>query len=169
MAVVSSAVYGATLIIMYGSSTLYHALRNKPAKKLFQKFDHASIYFLIAGSYTPITLVTLDGALGYTMACAIWATALFGVYMKFAYPDRFEKLSLFLYIAMGWTIVFAVVPLREHISDGGFYLLVAGGLSYTLGIFFYINDKKPFYHTIWHIFVLAGSIFHFFMTLLYIL
>ncbi len=154
---------------MYGSSTLYHALTNKAAKKIFQKLDHASIYFLIAGSYTPITLVTLNGTLGYIMAGAIWSTALFGTYMKFAYPDRFEKLSLFLYLAMGWTIVLAVEPLREHIKDGGFYLLVAGGLSYTLGVFYYINDNKPFYHAIWHIFVLAGSIFHFFMTLLYII
>ena len=169
MAVVSSAIFGTTLILMYGSSTLYHAVTHKKIKELFQTFDHASIYFLIAGSYTPITLVSLGGTWGYSIATSIWATAIFGIYMKFRYPNRFEKLSLLLYLIMGWSIVVAIEPLRESMENGGFYLLVAGGLSYTLGVFFYINDHKNFYHAIWHLFVLSGSIFHFFMTLLYII
>ncbi|MDA3908521.1 MAG: hemolysin III family protein [Sulfurimonas sp.] len=169
MAIVSSAIFGTTLILMYGSSTLYHAITHKQAKELFQKFDHASIYFLIAGSYTPITLISLQGVWGYSIASAVWATALFGIYMKFMYPNRFEKLSLFLYLIMGWSIIVAVVPLRESMESGGIYLLVAGGLSYTLGVFFYINDHKNYYHAIWHLFVLGGSIFHFFMTLFYII
>lgn len=169
IAVISSAIFGTTLILMYGSSTLYHAITHEEAKELFQKFDHASIYFLIAGSYTPITLVSLEGPWGYSIASVIWVTAFFGVYMKFAYSNRFEKLSLFLYLIMGWSIVVAIEPLRESMEVGGIYLLVAGGLSYTFGVFFYINDHKNFYHAIWHLFVLGGSIFHFFMTLFYII
>lgn len=169
MAIISSAIFGTTLIFMYGSSTLYHAITHQEVKELFQKFDHASIYFLIAGSYTPITLVSLGGVWGYSIASAIWATAFFGIYMKFMYPNRFEKLSLFLYLIMGWSIIVAMGPLRESMENGGIYLLIAGGLSYTLGVFFYINDHKNFYHAIWHLFVLAGSIFHYFMTLLYII
>ncbi|WP_324170424.1 PAQR family membrane homeostasis protein TrhA [Sulfurimonas sp.] len=169
MAITSSAIFGTTLILMYGSSTLYHAITHKHTKELFQKFDHASIYFLIAGSYTPITLVSLAGVWGYSIASAVWATAIFGIYMKFTYPNRFEKLSLFLYLIMGWSIVVAIEPLSESMEKGGIYLLIAGGLSYTFGVFFYINDHKKFYHAIWHLFVLGGSIFHFFMTLFYII
>ncbi|WP_415398526.1 PAQR family membrane homeostasis protein TrhA [Sulfurimonas sp. CS5] len=169
VAITSSAIFGTTLILMYGSSTLYHAVTHVKAKELFQKFDHASIYFLIAGSYTPITLVSLSGVWGYSLATAVWTTALFGIYMKFVYPNRFEKLSLFLYLIMGWSIVIAIKPLGEVMESGGIYLLIAGGLSYTLGVFFYVNDHKNFYHAIWHLFVLGGSIFHFFMTLFYII
>jgi len=169
LVIVSSAIYGTTLIIMYGSSTLYHAITHERIKKLFQQFDHASIYFLIAGSYTPITLVALEGVWGYSIATAIWTTAIFGIYMKFAYPNRFEKLSLFLYLIMGWSITIAISPLSQNMESGGFYLLVAGGLSYTLGVFFYINDHKTYYHAVWHLFVLGGSVFHFFMTLFYII
>ncbi len=170
MAVISSAIYGTTLIIMYGSSTIYHALTHQKLKELFQTFDHAAIYFLIAGTYTPMTLVMLgDSAYGYPIALAEWLVALFGIYMKFAYPGRFEKLSLILYLVMGWLIVIAIVPLRESIADGGLYLLIAGGLAYTLGVYFYVQDHKPYYHAVWHLFVLAGSLFHYFMTLLYII
>jgi hemolysin III len=154
---------------MYGSSTLYHAITQEKAKKIFQIFDHLSIYLLIAGSYTPITLVSLQGVLGYSIATTIWATAFFGIYMKVAYPNRFETLSLILYIIMGWSIVVAYEPLSQVMQSGGIYLLVAGGLSYTLGVFFYINDDKNFYHAIWHMFVLGGSVCHFFMTLFYII
>ena len=170
IAVISSAIYGTTLIIMYGSSTIYHALTHQKLKELFQTFDHAAIYFLIAGTYTPMTLVMLgDSAYGYPIALAEWLVAFFGIYMKFAYPGRFEKLSLTLYLVMGWLIVIAILPLREAIADGGFYLLVAGGLAYTLGVYFYVQDHKPYYHAVWHLFVLAGSLFHYFMTLLYII
>lgn len=167
--IISSAIYGTTLIMMYGSSTLYHAITHRPIKGLFQKFDHSSIYFLIAGSYTPITLISLEGVWGYSLATAVWSTAAFGIYMKFAYPNRFETLSLVLYVLMGWSIVVAISPLKDSLETGGFYLLIAGGLSYTLGVYYYINDHKPFYHAVWHLFVLAGSIFHFFLTLLYII
>jgi len=169
LTVTSSAIFGATLIIMYGSSTLYHAITHVKAKRLFQQFDHASIYFLIAGSYTPISLITLGGMLGWTIFAINWTTAIFGIYLKFAYQDRFEKLSLILYLIMGWLIVVAAKPLIAAMENGGLWLLVAGGLSYTFGIIFYIKDSKLYYHAIWHLFVLAGSIFHFFMVLIYII
>jgi len=170
MAIVSSAIYGTTLVIMYGSSTIYHALTHEKLKKRFQTFDHSSIYLLIAGTYTPMTLVVLqDSPYGYSIAAAEWITAIFGIYMKFKYPKRFETLSLILYVLMGWLIVIAMEPLRAAIPDNGFYLLVAGGLAYTLGVYFYVKDHKPYYHAVWHLFVLAGSIFHYFMTLFYII
>lgn len=169
MAVFSSAIFGSSLIMMYGSSTLYHAITHKHIKGIFQRLDHLSIYLLIAGSYTPVTLISLQGVWGYSIATTIWLAAIFGIFMKVAYPNKFEKLSLVLYLVMGWSIVVAVEPLSLAMDTGGLYLLVAGGLSYTLGVFFYINDHKNYYHAIWHLFVLGGSIFHFFMILLYVI
>ena len=169
LAIISSAIYGTTLVVMYGSSTLYHAITHKKIKELFQTFDHASIYLLIAGSYTPITLLSLGSDLGNYILTFVWSLATFGIYMKFKYPNRFEVLSLSLFIIMGWSIVIAISPLREGLVDEGFYLLVTGGLFYTLGVYFYINDAKPYFHAVWHLFVLAGSISHYFMTLLYII
>ncbi len=169
LAIVSAAIFSTTLIIMYGSSTLYHAISHYQIKKLFQQFDHASIYFLIAGTYTPVTLLTLGGAWGWSIFAVNWTIAIFGIYLKFAYPGRFEKLSLILYILMGWMIVIATQPLIENMDFGGLLLLVSGGLFYTFGIIFYIKDHQPFFHTIWHFFVLGGSISHYFMVLLYVI
>ena len=169
IAVVSSAIYGATLIILYGSSTLYHSVTQPKIKELLQTFDHASIYLLIAGTYTPISLVTLGGTLGWSIFGINWLAAVVGIYLKFAYRGRFEKFSLFLYLLMGWLIIVAVKPLLEAIPTNGFYLLVAGGLFYTFGVYFFIKDSRPYYHVIWHLFVMAGSIFHYLMTLLYII
>lgn len=154
---------------MYGSSTLYHSITHKNIKELFQTFDHASIYVLIAGSYTPITLVILQDSFGYWIFSGVWLTAIFGVFMKFKYPNRFETLSLILYLLMGWSVMFDIGVAKEALSEVGFYLLVAGGLSYTLGVYYYIHDSKPYYHAYWHLFVLAGSVFHYFMTLFYII
>ncbi len=167
--IVASCIYGSTLIILYGSSTLYHAITNHRAKKLLQTFDHASIYFLIAGSYTPITLVTLGGDWGWSIFGVNWGIAIVGIALKFLYPGRFEKLSLSLYMIMGWMIVVAAVPIIHEMATGGLCLLLAGGLFYSLGIIFYLKDTKPFYHTVWHLFVLAGSICHYFMILVYII
>lgn len=169
LAIVSSAIFGTTLIIMYGSSTLYHAITHTQVKLVFQQFDHASIYFLIAGSYTPITLITLGGIWGWSIFGVIWGSAIIGIFLKFAYPGRFEKLSLALYLIMGWMIVIALNPLMDAMQSGGLWLLLAGGLSYTGGVVFYIWDKLPYNHAIWHLFVLGGSIFHYFMTLFYII
>jgi hemolysin III len=169
LVITSSAIFGATLIIMYGSSTLYHAITHTRIKKLFQQFDHASIYFLIAGTYTPVTLVSLGGTLGWSIFYIVWTTAIFGIFLKFVYPNRFEMLSLVLYLVLGWIIVVAAKPIFESIDSGGLWLMLAGGLSYTFGIIFYVWDNLPFNHTIWHLFVLGGSIFHYFMVLLYVI
>ncbi|MCJ7766271.1 MAG: hemolysin III family protein [Thiovulaceae bacterium] len=169
IAVVSSAIFGATLIILYGSSTLYHAITHHEIKQRFQQFDHASIYLLIAGSYTPITLVSLGGAWGWSIFALVWSIAVIGITITFVYPGRSEKLSLFLYITMGWIIVIAIKPLLENMESGGLWLLLAGGFSYSVGVLFYVWEKLPFNHAIWHLFVLGGSILHFFMVLLYII
>lgn len=169
VAVVSSAIFGVTLIILYGSSTLYHAITHHDIKQRFQQFDHASIYVLIAGSYTPVSLVSLGGVWGWTIFFVVWSVAVIGIVLKFAYPGRFEKLSLLLYVTMGWLIVIATKPLLASMESGGLWLLLAGGLSYTVGILFYLWERLPFNHAIWHLFVLGGSILHFFMVLLYII
>ncbi len=166
--ILSAAIFGTTLIIMYGSSTLYHAITHQPIKRLFQKFDHASIYFLIAGTYTPVAIVGMGDSWGWGILIFEWTLALIGISLKFLYPGRFETLSLVFYLLMGWIIVIAMDSLTAHVADGGIWLLVAGGLSYTFGVIFYIKDHKPYYHAIWHLFVLGGSIFHYFMILLYI-
>ena len=169
MGVVASAIYGSALIVTYGSSTLYHAVTNQKLKKIFQIFDHASIYFLIAGSYTPITLVTLRGGWGWSIFGINWGIAIIGIALKFLYPRRFEKLSLYLYVIMGWLIVVAYHPLLHNMPTGGLWLLLIGGLFYSFGVIFYVQDDKPYFHTIWHLFVLTGSIAHYFMTLFYII
>ena len=167
--VVASAIYGSALVITYGSSTLYHAVTNQRLKKIFQIFDHASIYFLIAGSYTPITLVTLKGGWGWSIFGINWGIATIGIALKALYPGRFEKLSLYLYVFMGWLIVVAFHPLLHIMPTGGLWLLLIGGLFYSFGVIFYLQDDKPYFHTIWHLFVLAGSIAHYFMALFYII
>jgi len=166
--ITAAAIYGASLIVMYGSSTLYHALTHTKAKQLFQKFDHSAIYFLIAGTYTPVTLIAMGDNWGWGIFAFEWALALIGISLKFLYPGRFETLSLIFYVVMGWIIVIAMDSLSANVADGGIWLLVAGGLSYTFGVIFYIKDHKPYYHAIWHLFVLGGSIFHYFMILLYV-
>ncbi len=169
IAIVSSAIYGATLIILYGSSTLYHAITHQDIKKVFQKFDHASIYILIAGTYTPVTLVTLGGVWGWSIFSVVWSISIIGIYLKFAYPNRFEKLSLVLYVFLGWLIVIATKPMMENMESGGLWLLLAGGLSYSFGVIFYVKDHLPYYHAIWHLFVLGGSILQYFMVLFYVI
>lgn len=169
ISVLASILFGTTLIILYGSSTLYHAITHHDIKKRFQQFDHASIYILIAGSYTHVTLISLGNVLGYTLFGVVWGTSLIGIYLKFAYPGRFEKLSLILYLLLGWMIVIAVKPLMEVMAPGGLWLLLAGGLLYTVGVIFYVWDNLPFNHTIWHLFVMGGSICHFLMVVLYVI
>ncbi len=169
ISVIASVLFGTTLIILYGSSTLYHAITHHELKKRFQQFDHASIYILIAGSYTHVTLVSLGNTLGYSIFAVVWGVSLIGIYLKFAYPGRFEKLSLVLYLLLGWLIVIAIKPLFEVMAPGGLWLLLIGGLFYTFGVIFYVWDSLPFNHAIWHLFVMAGSISHFLMVLLYVI
>jgi len=167
--VTSSAIFGATLIILYGASTLYHAVTNVRAKKFLQQLDHASIYVLIAGTYTPITLITLEGAWGWSIFGVVWSVAFVGIFLKMVYPRRFERLSLVLYVVMGWMILIAIQPMLENMASGGLWLLLAGGLAYTFGVIFYVWDSLPFNHAIWHLFVLAGSVLHYFMILFYVI
>lgn len=169
LSVLASILFGITLIILYGSSTLYHAITHHDIKKRFQQFDHASIYILIAGSYTHVTLISLGNTLGYTLFGVVWSVSFIGIYLKFAYPGRFEKLSLILYLLLGWMIVIAVKPLMGVMAPGGLWLLLAGGLLYTFGVVFYVWDKFPFNHAIWHLFVMGGSICHFLMVVLYVI
>jgi len=167
-AITAVAIYGATLVIMYGSSTLYHAITHQDVKRLFQKFDHSAIYFLIAGTYTPVMLVTVGGAEGWSIFGIEWGIALVGIALKFIYPGRFEAFSLFAYVLMGWLIVTVFDTFKANIDPTGFWLMVAGGIAYTSGIIFYIKDKITYFHAIWHIFVMAGSILQFFAVLLYV-
>ena len=169
LSITSVAIYGSALIILYGSSTLYHAITHTKVKKIFQQFDHASIYVLIAGTYTPITLLTLEGAWGWSIFAVVWFSALLGIILKIFYPGRFERFSLILYLLMGWMIVIAMQPLMQSMESGGLWLLLAGGLSYTFGVIFYVWDSLPFNHAIWHLFVLGGSIAHYLMVLLYVI
>jgi len=169
LSITAVAIYGAALIIMYGSSTLYHAITHLEVKRLFQKFDHSAIYILIAGTYTPVMLLSVGGVEGWVLFGIEWGIALIGIVLKFLYPGRFELLSLVAYVVMGWMIVAVFETFRSHIDPTGFWLLVAGGVSYTAGVIFYIKDKVSYFHVIWHLFVLAGSVFHFFAILLYVL
>ncbi|MFV0237785.1 MAG: PAQR family membrane homeostasis protein TrhA [Flavobacteriales bacterium] len=168
--VVSSVVFGATLILMYTCSTLYHIFQSERLKLFFRKLDHIAIYFLIAGSYTPFTLITLqDTAWGWCIFFIIWALALLGVVYKLTPLNRYKKFSLVLYLGMGWLIILVAKPMIESLDSKGLWLLVLGGLTYTLGVVFYVWEKLPFNHAIWHVFVLGGSIFHFFAIFWYVI
>lgn len=167
--VVSFAIYGSTLILLYTASTLYHAFRSERLKRLFKIFDHAAIYLLIAGTYTPLTLVNLRGGWGWTLFGVIWGLAVFGVISKALTGAGFEKLSIGLYLLMGWLILVAAVPLVSALSFGGWVWLILGGLGYSFGVIFYVWKKLPFNHAIWHLFVLAASICHFFAIFFHVL
>jgi hemolysin III len=158
-------IYGSTLIILYISSTLYHGIPIKKAKKQLRKFDHASIFLLIAGTYTPVALIALRGKIGWTMFIVIWSIALLGIIFKVLYINKLKTLSVVMYILMGWIIIFAIKPLVNALSLKSLLFLIVGGLFYTVGILFYALQSKGFKysHSIWHLFVLAGSVFHFVM------
>jgi len=166
--VVAASIYGASLVVLFGSSTLYHALSHQRAKQICQRLDHAAIYFLIAGSYTPIMLVTIGGAWGWTLFSVEWGIALIGVTLKFVYPGRFELLSLIAYVVMGWLILIVFGMFKAGIDPVGFWLMLSGGFAYTSGVFFYVKDRIAYFHTIWHLFVMAGAILQFFAILLYV-
>lgn len=167
--VVSACIYGSTLIIMYLFSTLYHAIQNEKAKKVLRVFDHSSIFLLIAGTYTPYTLVTLrHSKWGIILFCTIWSAALIGILLNSINMRKFRVVSHFLYVAMGWAVIFAIKPLIESLVLPGLVLLVAGGIVYTAGIIFYSMKKFKFMHSIWHLFVLGGSILHFLSIVIYV-
>jgi len=167
--VVSLTIYGSTLVILYISSTLYHSFQSPMAKRVFRYLDHSSIYLLIAGTYTPFTLVNLRGGWGWTLFGLIWGFAVLGLIMTISGFGRSRVLASLIYIGMGWLVVIAIKPLISAIPPGGLAWLVAGGLFYTFGVIFYIWKTLPFNHAIWHLFVLAGSVFHFLAILFYVL
>ncbi len=167
--VVSVSIYGFTLVLLYTFSTLYHSLRGR-AKIVFRKLDHQSIYLLIAGSYTPFCLVTLRGPWGWSLFGVVWGLAVIGVLQELWPIGKGRILSVVLYIVMGWVALVAVVPLLGVLSAAGFAWVAAGGMFYTLGIVFYALDERlPWAHGVWHLFVLAGSAAHYFAILHYVL
>jgi hemolysin III len=166
--IVSVSVYGATLCLLYLVSTLYHAIPAPPARRVFRVLDHASIYLLIAGTYTPFTLVLLRGSWGWTLFGLVWAIAALGVVFKAFAVGRFNILSACLYVGMGWIIVIAIKPLLLVLPLSGFLWMMAGGLFYTGGVVFFAKDRVPYFHMIWHLFVLAGSVCHFVAILRYV-
>ncbi len=166
--IVSFSVYGATLLVLYSFSSLYHGVRGA-SKKVFQKFDHSAIYLLIAGSYTPFTLVTLRGAWGWSLFGVIWGLALFGIIQDTLFTRGRRVLSVVIYLLMGWLALVAIRPLARALPEAALAGLVAGGVLYTTGVLFYALDKKiSFGHEIFHLFVLAGSACHYFTILLYV-
>ncbi|MEL7622524.1 MAG: hemolysin III family protein [Clostridiales bacterium] len=167
--IVSVSIYGATLILLFLMSTLYHALVPEKAKRVFRVFDHSSIFLLIAGSYIPYTLVTLRGPLGWTIFGLVWALAIVGVVLNCISIERFEKFSLAAYLGMGWCIVIAIVPLIRLLPAGGLAFLVTGGLAYTFGVYFYRKDTVKYMHSVWHLFVLAGALLHYFAVQFYVI
>lgn len=165
-AVVSSCIFGASLIILYTVSTLYHSITNKRAKKFFRIMDHNTIFFLIAGTYTPITLAILRGALGWTLFGIVWGAAIIGIVLNSIDLERFAKPSIVCYIAMGWVIIIAFKPLIAAVNTTSLVFLIVGGVFYTVGVIFYAIKKVKYFHSVWHIFTVAGSIFHYFSILL---
>lgn len=166
--VVASGVFGLTLVLLYSASTIYHAMTKLRWKRIFQRVDHLCIYLLIAGTYTPIALLGLRGTWGWILFGLSWAFVIAGFVFKFSPLRRSEKLSLLLYALMGWMAIVAIKPLIESVAPGALLLILAGGLCYTFGIYFYAKEKRPYYHAIWHLFVLGGSAFHFFGVFLYL-
>ncbi|WP_025691352.1 PAQR family membrane homeostasis protein TrhA [Paenibacillus zanthoxyli] len=167
--VVSFSIYGTTMLLLYLNSTIVHSLKEGKLKDLFEFFDHSSIYLFIAGTYTPFLLVAIRGTLGWSLFGVIWGIAFFGVLFKAFFTKKFLFMSTIFYIAMGWLIVIAWAPLTAAVAEGGMALLMAGGILYTLGTIFYVWRAFPYHHAVWHVFVLLGSVTHFFAVLLYLL
>ncbi len=160
--VVSFSIYGSSLVILYLASTLYHSFQNPRLKRIFRILDHAAIYVLIAGTYTPFTLVSLRGPLGWTLFGVVWGMALVGIAFKTVFIGRYEVVATAAYVLMGWLCVIAFKDMLVKVPPGGLTFLFAGGIVYTIGVIFFAWEKLPYNHAIWHLFVLGGSICHFF-------
>lgn len=166
--VVGSCIFGSSLVLLYAASTLYHSLRESRAKQVFQVLDRSAIYLLIAGTYTPFMLVSLRGAWGWTLLVLVWSLACLGIVMEATRRSRSRRLSLVLYLLMGWLVVIAAGPLVRSVAPGGLLLLVLGGVTYSLGVIFYAW-RRPYHHAVWHGFVLGGSALHFTSVLVYVI
>ncbi|WP_333919052.1 PAQR family membrane homeostasis protein TrhA [Vibrio crassostreae] len=168
LTVASMTIYGSSIILLFLASTLYHSITTEKTKRLLKTLDHCAIYLLIAGSYTPFLLVGLRTPLAMSLMAVIWGIALVGIIMKIAFVYRFKRLSLFIYLAMGWLSLIVVYQLAMNIDIGGLVLLAVGGVIYSLGVIFYVAKRIPYNHAIWHLFVLAGCACHFFAIYLYV-
>lgn len=167
--IVGCGIFGATLIILYAASTLYHSVRRTRVKALLRVIDHAAIFLLIAGTYTPFLLVNLRGPWGWSLFGVVWGIALIGIIFQVSLLRRWPIASVGLYVGMGFLVVVAIKPLLAALLPAGLFLLLAGGLAYILGLSFYGWRRLPYHHAVWHLFVLAGSAFHFFAVLFYVI
>lgn len=167
--VVSFSVYGASLIVLYSMSTVYHLVSADRFKKFFQLMDHASIYLLIAGSYTPIMLVAVQGAWGWSLFGVLWGLAVIGIFFKLKFVGKYEVVSTVIYLAMGWLIVIFSYPVLTYLTPMSMVWIFIGGGAYSIGTIFFLWEKLPFHHSLWHLFVLGGSISHFFCIFFHIL
>ncbi len=167
--IVTSSIFGGTLILLYVASTLYHSIPNPGIKKILKVIDHSAIFLLIAGTYTPFLLVNLRGPWGWSLFGAVWAIAVTGIILKTTAFGKIRGISTGLYLAMGWIIVIAIKPILSALEPGGLVMLLLGGLAYTGGVVFYAWKKLPYGHAIWHLFVMAGSCCHFFAVLFYVI
>lgn len=167
--VAAVSIFGASMVFLYTASTLYHSIPNPRAKKVLQYLDHSMIYVLIAGSYTPFCLITLQGYTGIALLCAVWLIAIAGISLQAVLLHKADWINCLLYLSMGWLAVFVIDPLVTTLDSTGLALLVAGGLAYTVGVVFYIFERIPFSHAIWHTFVFAGTALQFFSVLFYVI
>jgi hemolysin III len=167
--VTSCSIYGATLIMLSTASTLYHGVTQPKIKQVLRRIDHAAIFLLIAGTYTPFTLVNLRGGWGWTLFGLVWGLAIVGVVLETVIEKRIKWLSISLYLGLGWLVLIAVRPLLDSVATGGLVLLLAGGLCYSLGVIFYVWKRLAYHHAVWHLFVMAGSVLHFFSIFFYVL
>lgn len=167
--IVGCSIFGAALILLYTTSTLYHSIPHPRAKAVMRMLDHSAIFILIAGTYTPFLLVNLRGPWGWSLLGVIWGLTLIGIALRIVRGRRSTLLSVGLYVGMGWAVVVAIEPMLDRVAPGGLLLLLLGGLAYTLGVVFYVWKRLPYHHAIWHGFVLAGSILHYFAILFYVI
>ena len=168
--VTAVSVFGASMIFLYTASTLYHAIPNVRAKKVLQVIDHSMIYVLIAGSYTPFCLITLKGVTGIVLCVVVWLIAVLGISLQSVLLKKSDRINCILYLIMGWLALFVIDPLTEELQTPGLWLLVAGGIAYSVGVIFYVSDERIRYaHAIWHVFVFAGTCLQFFSVLLYVI
>lgn len=167
--IVGCSIFGATLVLSYLTSTLYHSIPSARAKSILRIFDHCAIFLLIAGTYTPLMLVNLRGPWGWSILGVVWGIATLGIVFKVTMLRKWTVVSVVLYVAMGWVVVVATKPLLSAVAPAGLLLLLLGGLAYTGGVIFYGLRRMPYHHAVWHLFVLAGSVLHFFAVLFYVI
>jgi len=166
--IISCSIYGATLVMLYTASTLYHGITQPKVKQVLRRIDHAAIFLLIAGTYTPFTLVNLRGDWGWTLFGLVWGIAILGMVLETVIKQRIKWLSITLYLGLGWLVLIAIRPLLDSVASGGLILLLAGGLCYSLGVIFYVWKRMAYHHAVWHLFVMAGSALHFFSVFFYV-